>query len=76
MKSVDRASISRSMGLFMGGAPGGLIEPVLKFDADCAIAVLTARDTTISAIEARMAARLYIGAFQLETGPACGAQSA
>jgi hypothetical protein len=50
--------MSRSMGLFMGGAPGDLIEPALKLDADWAIAVLAARETANSTVEARMAARL------------------
>ena len=32
--------------------------------------------TTISAAKTRMAARLYMGPFRLETGPACGAPGA
>jgi hypothetical protein len=46
------------MGLFTAGAPGGLIEPVLRLDADCAIAVLSARATVNSTAEARMTALL------------------
>src|SRR5271169_755553 len=71
MKSVAGASISRSTGCFTGFAPGGLAEPSAELEANWAIAVLAERAPAISIAEARMAARLCIGAFQLETGPAC-----
>jgi hypothetical protein len=58
VKSKDGASISRSMGLYLGRATGGPVAVSPDCDADCASAEPAASATAISAAEARMAARL------------------
>src|SRR6516162_2914590 len=57
MKSRDGASISRLMGLCLGRATGGPAAVSPDCNADCAIAELATRVTTIAATEVGMTAR-------------------
>src|SRR6516165_683368 len=74
--SKDGASMSRSIGLCLGRGAGGSATVSPDWDWVCAIAAPAASATTISTANARMAARLYMGPFRLETGAACGAPGA
>src|SRR5271166_444352 len=57
IRSSAGASISRSIGLFTGGAPRGLTEPSAEFDTDWAIAVLAVNAPAISTAEMRVITR-------------------
>src|SRR6266481_4962617 len=72
MKSRDWASISRSIGLCLGRAPGNPTEVSPDWACDCAIAELPARTTMISVTEAVMTAGLAEFALRSEMGPVCG----
>src|SRR5271169_3708192 len=72
MKSRDGASISRSIGLCLGRAPGNPTGVSPDWVCDCAIAELPARSTMISVTEAVMTASLAEFALQSETGSVCG----